>query len=1020
MLYKKNGGKTLDMDLFRSPTAEYRGTPFWSWNCKLEEGELIRQIDVLKEMGFGGFHMHSRAGMASEYLGEEFMHMVKACTEKAKREEMLAWLYDEDRWPSGFAGGYVTRDHALRGRYILFTRKAREAVPMEEGIKEGKTYLLATFDIELDGEGRLLSSRLLADGEEAVFAKWYIYVESRESSGRWNGQAYVDTLSKDAMRKFIDITYEAYKREVGGEFDRTVPAIFTDEPQFVRKETASFGADDGEVKLPWTPDLPETYREAYGEDILPLLPELRWERADGYSRARYRYHDHVCERFTSAFIDLCGDWCNENGIALTGHMMHEATLTSQTMSLGEAMRCYRNMALPGIDILCNRVEFSTAKQVESSVHQYGREGMLSELYGVTGWSFDFRGHKFQGDWQAALGVTVRVPHLSWVSMKGSAKRDYPASISYQVPWYKEYRLIEDHFARVATVLTRGKPVVKVAVIHPIESFWLLCGPKDATAAKRADMEADFDALIKRLLYGTVDFDFVSESLLPSLYREEEEGFAIGEMRYDAVVVPELITMRSTTRQALKAFADKGGKVIFIGSCPTLEDAEPSENCRPLYERALHISSVSEALLDCLREERSLEIRNADGSRTDDLLYQLREDGDCRYLFVAHGKEPTERNVALPRRVILRLRGGYVPSILDTATGDERQIPYEIQNGDTVISYLLGPSDSLLLRLRAAKTGYLTAEEKKYTPAFTLDSKRAVSYRREEDNLIVLDLAEWSEDGVTFRPEEEILRIDEALRQMYGYPRADGGDAQPWVIPDLPPEHFPVLRYRFFSEIEAPLTLAFEEATEITFNGKSVPVHKNGYYIDKAIHTVALPSSVKGENILTVRMPITGRLSLEACYLLGDFDVALDGCVKTLVAPRREIPFGSVTGHGLPFYGGNLIYKMEFETPDADIDIRVTHYSGALLRLYVDGKDVGELIYSPYVKHVRDLSAGKHVFEVKLYGNRQNTFGPLHLAHSAYSWLGPGAWYTKNEEFSYEYTLKPFGVLASPEISVYPK
>ena len=93
--------------------------------------------------------------------------------------------------------------------------------------------------------------------------------------------------------------------------------------------------------------------------------------------------------------------------------------------------------------------------------------MTSELYGVTNWDFDFRGHKLQGDWQAALGVTVRVPHLTWTSMAGEAKRDYPASISYQSPWYKEYPLVENYFARVNTALTRGVPHVKLAVIHPV-------------------------------------------------------------------------------------------------------------------------------------------------------------------------------------------------------------------------------------------------------------------------------------------------------------------------------------------------------------------------------------------------------------------------------------------------------------------------------------------------------------------------------------------------------------------------
>ena len=110
MLYKKNGTSKLDLDLFRHPTAEYRGAPFWAWNCKLEQKELEWQIEVLKKMGFGGAHMHVRTGLDVPYLGDRFMELIKACVRKAKNEGMLAWLYDEDRWPSGAAGGLVTKD----------------------------------------------------------------------------------------------------------------------------------------------------------------------------------------------------------------------------------------------------------------------------------------------------------------------------------------------------------------------------------------------------------------------------------------------------------------------------------------------------------------------------------------------------------------------------------------------------------------------------------------------------------------------------------------------------------------------------------------------------------------------------------------------------------------------------------------------------------------------------------------------------------------------------------------------
>lgn len=135
------------------------------------------------------------------------------------------------------------------------------------------------------------------------------------------------------------------------------------------------------------------------------------------SVARYRFHDHICERFTEAFAKQIGDWCQKHKIALTGHMMQEPTLESQTGSLGEAMRAYQAFDIPGIDMLYDSRELNTAKQAQSAVHQYGREGMLSELYGVTGWEFDFRGHKLAGDWQAALGVTVVciiLPGLPWL------------------------------------------------------------------------------------------------------------------------------------------------------------------------------------------------------------------------------------------------------------------------------------------------------------------------------------------------------------------------------------------------------------------------------------------------------------------------------------------------------------------------------------------------------------------------------------------------------------------------------
>ena len=65
--------------------------------------------------------MHTRVGMSTKYLSDDFMGLIKACTEKAKKENMLAWLYDEDKWPSGFGGGYVTAKKENRQKFLLIT-----------------------------------------------------------------------------------------------------------------------------------------------------------------------------------------------------------------------------------------------------------------------------------------------------------------------------------------------------------------------------------------------------------------------------------------------------------------------------------------------------------------------------------------------------------------------------------------------------------------------------------------------------------------------------------------------------------------------------------------------------------------------------------------------------------------------------------------------------------------------------------------------------------------------------------
>ncbi len=1025
MLYKKNSTPTLTDELFRNPTSEYRGTPFWAWNSDLKAEELCRQIDVFKKMGLGGFHMHVRTGMSTHYLSDEFMSLIKCCCEKADKEHMLAWLYDEDRWPSGAAGGLVTKDEEYRARCLLMTTVPCENTDSEaeiidsraEGGREGKGWLIACYDVILDENGLLRDYKLISENDEAEGTKWYAYIKIHAPSPWYNNQTYLDTLNPKAVKRFVEVTHERYKEVIGEHFGNVVPAIFTDEPQFTRKKVLANSTDKDDILMPWTDDFADTYKAQYGENILASLPEIFWELPDGkVSLTRYHYHDHVSERFSEAFADVCGEWCRENGIALTGHMMEEPSLHSQTAALGEAMRSYRGFDLPGIDMLCASFEFTTAKQAQSAVHQFGREGMLSELYGVTGWDYDFRGYKLHGDWQACLGVTIRVPHLSWYAMGGEAKRDYPASIHYQSPWWEEFSYLEDHFARVNTAMTRGKPVVRVGIIHPVESFWLHWGPNDKTALIRENMDAKFKNLADWLLKGSIDFNYISESLFPSLCENAAAPLKVGEMEYDAVIVPDCETLRATTLERLEAFADAGGKLIFLGNAPTLIDGIPSDKGKALYEKSTVVSFDRAKILEVLDENREVTLRYSNGRLSDEFIYQLRRDGNSKWLFISRCAEPYNKDCVREHHLRITVRGELTPYIYDTISGDISPVACEYINGNTVIEKTMYEYDSLLLRLDNGKAQSDAPAQKEYSLSDATAMPSLVPYTLSERNALLLDTAEFSLDGGEFMAEEEILRLDNVCRRILGFVERGGSVAQPWVLDPETIEHYVTLRFNIRSDIAysgAELALEDAEKAKITFNGEDVATSITGWYTDKDIKTVPIPEIKKGENILEITLPFGKRTNTEWCYLLGNFGVKLAGREKVITALPEKLGFGSITSQGLPFYGGNVTYHLEAEGENLQID--ATQYKGALISVSVDGEAAGRIVYPPYILELDGLAAGSHKVDVTLFGNRYNAFGPVHLTDVKHSWHGPDAWRSNEECWSYEYSLRDVGILSRPII-----
>ncbi|KAL9561745.1 hypothetical protein ACKAV7_014137 [Fusarium commune] len=965
---------------FLNPPPEYRGAPLWCWNTKLERSRLLRQIDQLAEMGMGGFHIHSRVGLDTPYMGAEFMDHVKASVGAAKAKGLLACLYDEDRWPSGAAGGLVVADSPqYKAMHLLLTKREygsfRLLPPLQGANGQARRSelgsLIARYDLHRGDDGLVTSFKRLDDDDTAGPDTWFAYVEPNPPSEWFNGQTYVDTLEPRAIQKFIEEIHEKYYSLLGPDFGATVPSIFTDEPQFAHKSRLANSAGEEDLFLPWTATFAKSFQKQYGYDVLDQLPRILWDvqgapapqhhgqcstTQAAPSAARYHFHDHVCERFVSAFMDTVAAWCREKNIALIGHMMHEPTLLSQTKALGEAMRCYRSLDMPGVDMLCDAYEYNTVKQATSVARQHGLRGVMSEIYGVTNWTFDFPGHKGAGDWQAALGITFRVHHLAWVSMAGEAKRDYPACIGYQSPWYKEYKYIEDHFSRLNIALTRGRAAVRVGVIHPIESFWLDYGPMDSSSAKCKFREDMFSSVTSWLLHGLVDFDFISESLLPQQTSldsiQSGSPFAVGQSRYDAVVVPNLQTIRRTTLERLKCFSQNGGTVIFAGDLPCMLDGSESFNLT-LEDNVRHIPLTEYHLLHSLEGYKDVRIIGKDnGDVISCMLYQLREDGAKSFLFICN-------------------------------THRKRYFATEI----------------------GIKGLWLS-----------------------EPNVLLLDYASFSTDGKVWEAETEILRIDNIVRERLGLPLKGEAYRQPWAVSarEREPKAEIRLRYRVTSETTirgAKIAAEFQERTTILFDDKEVQIEDSGWWVDEDIRTINLPYVITpGTHTLEFRLPFGLLTNLERIYLLGEFGVRVRGKACFLEPLKTSgIGFGDWTIQGLPFYAGNLtyVYRSAINTYTAQrVVLHIPHFAGPVIVVCFNGKRRGTIALQPNTVDLGVLQPGQE-FELRIecYGNRENSFGTLHMPDGVSRWFAPNAWRTEHDWWIEGYNVKPMGVLDGPRLKI---
>lgn len=503
---------------FKNIEKKYRPIPFWSWNEKLSADETARQAGIMDEAGIGGFFMHARGGLQTEYMGKEWFENVSAAADEAKKRGMGAWAYDENGWPSGFGGG------AVNGLGVEYQQK-----------------YLRISDTE---------------PEENVICKngnhWFYYDVN---------PFYVDTLDEKVIKKFIEYSYKPYHDKYGNDIE----GYFTDEPQISRNGT------------PWSFVFEDEYQKRYGENIKEHLEELFYPVND-YKNTRVKFWKMVTDLFSGAFMKQIHDQCEEWGMKLTGHLVLEENFISQLTSNGACMPHYEYFHIPGMDWLGrNIVDCLTPIQVSSVCEQLGKKQVLSETFALCGHNVSFAELKGIFEWQMVHGINLLCQHLEGYSLRGIRKRDYPPAMYFQQPWWSEYESFNTAMSRAGKIMAEGKKDVKVLVIHPQTTVWsmydLKAGRENLTPDGKPTFDAidslnkDFLAVIKSLEKKHITYHLGDETIMERHARVENGKLIIGTQSYTHVITDCCDVFLASTEKLLGEFAEQGGKIVTADELP---------------------------------------------------------------------------------------------------------------------------------------------------------------------------------------------------------------------------------------------------------------------------------------------------------------------------------------------------------------------------------------------------------------------------------------------------------------------
>ena len=1004
-------------DNFKNPSSEFRSAPFWVWNCDVDKLRIDFTLAEYKDKGFGGVFLHPRYGLQTEYLSGKWFDLAAYAEKKCEELGLNLWIYDENSYPSGFAGGHVPdkMPESWSDGYALKLYKQSKLSKTEKYFiileKSGDTFK----DITREAKTR--------EGQRGDF---YCYRKIRFPKKAWYaGKGYVDLLRPGVTEKFLDLTMTGYKDKLGNKFGKTVKGVFTDEPELM-----------GRNKVRWTPDLFAEFKKRHGYDLATCMPSLS-ESVGNWKKVRHDYHSTLLELFVERWSIPYKKFCDDNGLLLTGHYWEHGWPMMYSVPDNMAMAAYHH--IPAIDMLflgfdeksCG-AQFGnvrSVKEVSSIANQLGRKRVLSETYGGAGWQISFERMKMFADWQFVLGVNFVNQHVGHMSMAGVRKYDYPPMFCTAAPWWENYRPLADYIARMSVLASSGEEINDILVLEPTTSIWANCGISDFDRA--IEIGSAFQSFITGMSKKQIEYDLASEHVIRLFGKADGKSFTIGKRSYKYFVIPPLTeNIEAKTFEILKEFAGSGGKIIAY-SKPRLLEGETSADLEKFFD-ALPLES---APIESAVKNSDVEISEIKGGN---ILHQTRKLTQGT-LVLAANIDPAESATAIISA------NGICAFALDSLSGEIKSLPIPNKNGRISVPISLKPAESAAIIFSGDYGDPIGLTKATNTPAqmpkmggetqlkgdgnseiATAASTLKVKLVR--DNVLCLEFVDLQMGDTTMK-NAYFLDANNKAFQIAGFEQGN-----PWFravqfkrefsrdFSKVPPMK---VTYKFTVRDGAKLAsmkLLCERAQmyKISLNGIGLKAGKEKM-LDSEMNLTDISGAVKnGENILVLELDkFNLDAEIEPVYILGNFSVE-NGGHEWVIGAAKPLSLGSIKEQGAPFYPWEVSYIKKVDIKEGKkCFVSAPHAKATVSEVWANGTKCGilmsrhdELDISNFVKN------GVNEIELRTIGGMENFFGPHFCDTNKEEKTSPRSWMQKVENAKpSDYFLSDYGLMKDFEIRI---